>query len=691
VEVTLKDSTDIRNLAFLSHAGAGKTSLAEAMLYNAKTVDRLGRIEEGTTTLDFEPQEISRKMSLNLSVATFNWKEALINLLDAPGYFDFVGDTLASCRAVDSSILLVDATVGTEPGTERMWECSQQNGLSKMIFINKMGKESADFYKSLETAKAMGGNVIVPLQLPIGAADNFSGIVDLLRLKAYSFSNGGSKAVEVPDDLSGKVEEFRKSLIESIAEKDDALLESYFDTGELSASDMLRVLRESVSRGELVPVLCGDAYLTRGVDLLMDAVYELLPSPGQFPPIVGKLPDSEKDVERKREDGDPLSCFAFKSTSEPHVGDLIYIRVYSGKLEPGTTVFNANKGTTEKINQIYSAVGKRRKEVTSLPSGQIGVLVKLRDTKAGDTLCTKEHPIVFPSIEFPRPFTSVAILPKGKGDEEKLSTALTKLSEEDPTFKAEYDTELKQILAHGIGELHLDVKLERLEQRFGVAVDIAKPKIPYRETLTRSTEVQGKYKKQSGGRGQYGDVWIRIEPTEKGGGFEFVNKIVGGAIPSKYIPAVEKGVKEALRQGVLAGYPTVDVKITLYDGSFHDVDSSDIAFQIAGSMAFKKGALQCSPILLEPILEVEVFVPESDMGQVIGDLNSRRGKISSMEQEGRLRKIKALVPRAEMYKYSAQLKTMTQGRGLFTQKFGFYEEVPRELQDKVVKESTKEE
>jgi elongation factor G len=560
-----------------------------------------------------------------------------------------------------------------------------------MIFINKMGKESADFHKSFETAKAMGGNVVVPLQLPIGAADNFSGIVDLLRLKAYSFSDGGSKAMEIPDDLSDKVEEFRKSLIESIAEKDDALLESYFDTGELSASDMLRVLRESVSRGELVPVLCGDAYLNRGVDLLMDSVYELLPSPGQFPPIVGKLPDSEKDAERKREDSDPLSCFAFKSTSEPHVGDLIYIRVYSGKLEPGTTVFNANKGTTEKINQIYSAVGKRRKEVTSLPSGQVGVLVKLRDTKAGHTLCTKEQPIVFPSIEFPRPFTSVAIVPKGKGDEEKLSTALAKLSEEDPTFKAEYDTELKQILAHGIGELHLDVKLERLEQRFGVAVDIAKPKIPYRETLTRSAEVQGKYKKQSGGRGQYGDVWIRIEPQGKGAGFEFVNKIVGGAIPSKYIPAVEKGVKEALRQGVLAGYPTVDVKITLYDGSFHDVDSSDIAFQIAGSMAFKKGALQCGPILLEPILEVEVFVPESDMGQVIGDLNSRRGKISSMAQEGRLRKIKALVPKAEMYKYSAQLNTMTQGRGLFTQKFGFYEEVPRELQDKVVKESTKEE
>lgn len=686
----MKDSVEVRNFTLLSHAGAGKTSLAEAMLYKAKAIDRLGRIDEGNTTLDYEPQEISRKMSMNLAIATFEWKGTLVNLLDPPGYFDFVADTLASCRVADNCILLVDATMGAEPGTERVWEYSEKEGLPKIFFINKMKKENADFFKSLESIKNIFGQSIVPLQLPIGAGDNFSGVVDLLRSKAYSFSDGSTKAVEIPKELTERVEEFRKGLIEAVAEKDDALLEKYFDTGELPLSDALKVLKTSILRRELVPVFCGDAYLNLGVDLLLDAVLELFPSPSEFPPAKGKLPNSEKETERKREKEEPLSCFVFKTTSEPHVGDLTYVRVYSGILEPGTTVLNANKGVLEKVNQIYLATGKQRKEVTSLLAGQIGVLVKLKETKSGHTLCSKEHPIIFPSIELPEPFTSVAIIPKGKGDEEKLTTALTKLSEEDPTFRAEYDTELKQVLAHGIGELHLDVKLERLAKRFGVAVDIAKPKIPYRETVTRSTEVQGKYKRQSGGRGQYGDVWIRIEPLKRGTGFEFVDKIVGGTIPSKYIPAVEKGIKEAMREGVLAGYPVVDVKITLYDGSFHEVDSSDIAFQIAGSMAFKKGALQCNPILLEPILEVEVFVPESDMGQVIGDLNARRGKIVSMEQVGKLRKIKALVPKAEMYKYSTQLKTMTQGRGLFTQKFAFYEEVPRELQDKIVRETKKE-
>ncbi len=687
----MKESTDVKNFVLLSHAGAGKTSLAEAMLYDAKAIDRLGRIDEGNTTLDYEPQEASRKMSLSLAVAAFEWKGTVINLLDSPGYLDFVADTLTSCRVADNCIVLVDATMGIEPGTERVWEQSEREKLPRMVFLNKMKKENADFFKSFENIKNTFGGSIVPLQLPIGVGDNFSGIVDLLKLKAYSFSDGGIKAIEIPEELSGKVEEFRKILIESVAEKDDALLEKYFDTGELPSADISKVFKNSVARRELVPVLCGDAYLNWGVDLLMDTVLELFPSPNEFPPAKGRLPDSEKELERKREKGEPLSCFVFKNQSEPHVGDLTFVKVYSGTLEPGTTVFNANTGMTEKVNQVYLATGKQRREVTSLPSGQIGVLLKLKDTKPGHTLCLKEQPIIFPPIEFPEPFTSVAIAPKGKGDEEKLSTALTKLSEEDPTFKSEYDSELKQVLAYGIGEFHLDAKLERLAQRFGVAVYISKPKIPYRETITRSIEVQGKYKKQSGGRGQYGDVWIRMEPLAKGTGFEFVNKIVGGAIPSKYVPAVEKGIKEAMREGVLASCPVVDLKVTLYDGTFHDVDSSDIAFQIAGSMAFKKGTLQCSSILLEPMLEVEVFVPEGDMGQVIGDLNSRRGKISSMEQVGKLKKIKALVPKAEMYKYSTQLKTMTQGRGLFSQKFSFYEEVPRELQDKIVKEIKKEE
>ncbi len=687
----MKGNTDVRNFALLSHAGAGKTSLAEAMLYTAKAIDRLGRIEEENTTLDYEPQETSRKMSLNLAIASFEWKGILVNLLDSPGYFDFVADTLSACRVADNCIVLVDAAMGMEPGTERVWEHAEREKLPRILFMNKMKKENADFFKSFQNIKAAFGNCIVPLQLPIGTGNDFSGVVDLLKLKAYSFSDGSSKTIEIPGDMSSKVEEFRKSLIESVAEKDDALLEKYFDTGELSLSDISKVLKDSVAIRELVPVLCGDAYLNWGVDLLMDTARELLPSPSEFPPVKGRLPDSEKEVERKREHDEPFSCFVFKSTSEPHVGDLTYVRVYSGTLDPGTTVFNGNSAMTEKVNQIYIPIGKQRKEVHSLQAGQIGVLVKLKETKTGHTLCSKEHPILFSPVEFPEPFTSAVILPKGKGDEERLSTALTKLSGEDPTFRSHYDKELRQLLVYGIGELHLDVKLEKLAQKYGVVVDAAKPKIPYRETLTRPTEVQGKYKKQSGGRGQYGDVWIKIEPKQKGTGFEFVNKIVGGSIPSKYVPAVEKGVRGAMQEGILSGYPVVDISVTLYDGSFHDVDSSDIAFQIAGSMAFKKGTLQCNPILLEPILEVEVFVPESDMGQVIGDLNSRRGKISNMEQAGKLRKVKALVPEAEMYRYSTQLKTMTQGRGLFAQKFGFYEEVPRELQDKIVNEIKKEE
>jgi len=689
--VALKDSAEVRNIVLLSHAGAGKTSLAEAMLYRAKVVDRLGRVDEGNTALDYDPQEITRRMSLNLAIATFEWKGILIDLLDTPGYVDFVADILASCRVADNCIILLDATVGAEPGTERVWEYAERAGLSRMFFVNKMKKENADFFKTLNGVKSVLGQSIVPLQIPIGTGEGFVGVVDLLRLKAYSFSDGGLKSIEIPDELGQTVDELRKSLIESVAEKDDTLLEKYLDTGELPAPDMMAVLKNSINRRELAPVLCGDAYLNLGIDMLMETVVELLPSPDQFSPIRGTVPDSEKEQERRRQQDEPLCSFVFKSTAEPHVGDLSYVRVYSGVLEPGTVVLNSSTGVTEKVNQVYVTTGKQRREVSSLPAGHIGMLVKLKETSSGHTLCAKEHPIVLPPIQFPEPFTSVAIIPKGKGDEERLNSALAKLAEEDHTFRSEYDTELKQVLAHGIGELHLDVKLERLAQKFGVEVDVAKPKIPYRETITKSTEVQGKYKKQSGGRGQYGDVWIRVEPLNRGDGFEFQNKIVGGAIPSKYIPAVEKGVKEAMREGVLAGYPVVDMKITLYDGSFHEVDSSDIAFQIAGSMAFKKAALQCNPILLEPISEVEVFVPDSDMGQVMGDLNARRGKIVNMEQEGKLRKIKALVPKAEMYKYSTQLKTMTQGRGLFAQRFASYEEVPRELQDKVVREAKKEE
>jgi elongation factor G len=560
-----------------------------------------------------------------------------------------------------------------------------------MIFVNKMGKDNSDFLKCFSTAREVFGTAVVPLQVPIGSGSKFTGVVNLLELKGYSFAGSDVKATDVPEEMKGQVDELRNMLIESVAEKDDALLEKYFESGELPTEDVSRVLKDAVARREIVPVLCGDALQNWGSGLLLDAMLELFPSPDQLAPVKGTLPDSDKEVERKRSGDEPLSCFVFKTASEPHVGELTYVRVYSGTLEPGTTVFNGNNGSPEKINQLYLPCGKQRKEVTSLQAGQLGVLVKLKDTKPNHTLHAKDHPIVLPPIEFPEPFTSVAIVPKGKGDEEKLSSAIAKLAGEDPTFRTEFDSELRQLLAYGIGELHLDVKLQRLEQRYGVGVDTAKPKIPYRETLTQTSEVQGKYKKQSGGRGQYGDVWVKIEPMDKGGGFEFVNKIVGGAIPSKYIPAVEKGIKEAMKEGVLAGYPTVDVRITLYDGSFHDVDSSDIAFQIAGSMAFKKGAVQCGPIILEPILQIEVFVPETDMGQVIGDLNSRRGKVSNMEQVGRLRKIKAIVPQAEMYKYSAQLKTMTQGRGLFTQEFGFYEQLPRELQDNVVREATKEE
>ena len=669
----MKKCSGIRNFALVSHGGAGKTSLAEAMLFNSKTVDRLGRVDEGNTALDYSEDEKARKISINLAVASFEWNGVLCNLVDTPGYADFIGDVVSAIRAVDCAVVLLDASAGVEVGTERVWELSSKQSLPKLIFVNKLKKENGDYFKCYEQAKKSFGNKVIPLQIPLGSETGFKAIVDLIRAKAYEY-NDGRKETEIPEDFKPKVEEFRKVLIESVAEKDDQLLEKYLNGEILSEEEIISGIKLGLVKNELTPLLCGDAYYNIGIDLLLEAILTYLPPP--------------EDVHKM--EGEIFSSFVFKTISEPHVGELAYIRIFSGTLEPGVEVLNSKKGVIEKINQIYILKGKERVEVKNLPTGSIGVLVKLKDTKTGDTLSDKNYKTVFPAIDFPPPSTSIAIIPKSKGDEEKVSVGLSKLSEEDPTFKSEYDPELKQTLVLGLGELHLEIILAKLKSKFGVSVDTAKPKIPYRETVRKSVKVQGKYKRQSGGRGQYGDTWIKLEPLPRGAGFEFVKKIVGGAIPSKFIPAVEKGIREAANEGVLAGYPVVNVRATLYDGTFHPVDSSDIAFKIAGSMAFRKGQEQSGSILLEPVMEVEVIVPDEYMGQTIGDLNSRRGRIQSMDQAGKLRKIRAYVPQSEMYKYSTQLRSMTQDRGSFSQKFAYYEQVPKEITERVVAESKKE-
>lgn len=684
---------DIRNIALVSHQTVGKTSLAEAILYSAGGSNRLGNVDDGTTSSDYNTDEIERKISIATSVLHCIWNDKKINVIDVPGYADFFGEVKSGLRVADLAVILINAVAGIEVGTDAVWDILEENNTPRMFFVNRQDKEHAKFDNALSFLREAYGNKVTAMQFPVNEGEEFDSISDLLQMKKITFNkdnNGKFSVSDIPGDLAGKAEELREQLIEKVAESDDEVLESYFENGELTPEEFAKGLSKGIADGNIYPVLCGAATKNMGTHQLLDLVTTFGPSPLTFSPIIGRKPDSIEEIELDVNQTAPLSALIFKTVSERHVGELSLVRVYSGTLSSGNEVANTVQGSTEKIGQIYLLNGKNRNEVGNLKAGDIGALVKLKSSHTGDTLCGKKNPVVLPEIEFPTPLLGIAVTPKSKGDEEKISTGLATLHEVDPSFVVEIDPELHQTVVSGQGELHLAIIMNRLKERFGVDVEQKKPKIPYRETITAKASEKYRHKKQTGGAGQFAEVWMRIEPKPRGEGFEFENKVVGGSISSVFIPSVEKGVRQVLTEGALAGYTIVDVKATVYDGKEHPVDSKDIAFQIAGREVFKMAILNAKPILLEPIYDVEIKVPEDFMGDVMGDLSSRRGKILGMDSAGRFQLIKAQVPLAELYKYSTTLRSLTQGRASHRQKLSHYQPLPKELVSKVIDEAAAE-
>lgn len=664
----------IRNVAVVAHGGAGKTSLTEALLFNAGATKRLGRVDEGNTVTDYHPEEIKRKVTINTSLAPCEWQDQKINILDTPGYADFFGDVVAALRVADGLIVVLDAVAGVEVQTEVVWEYADAKKLPRLTYINKMDRENANFTKVLEDMRARLNGHIVPLQFPIGAAETFSGIIDLLSLKAHTYAPDGSyQESEIPAGYQEEIAPYREQLIEAAAEGDDELLMKYLEGEELSPSEIRRGLQQAVRAGKVIPVLCGSALKNMAVRPLLDMILDFLPSPDV---AQGK---SGADLEKE-----PLAALVFKTLADPYVGRLNIFRVYGGVLKSNSTIYNAQKEAEEKIGQVFILQGKNQIPVDEIRPGDLGAVAKFQFTTTGDTLTTKANPQQLEGITFPEPSLPVAIKPKSKGDEDKLSNALARLLEEDPTLRLSKNTETRETILTGMGEMHLDITLERLQRKFGVEVEMSTPKVPYRETIRATvTRVEGKHKKQTGGHGQYGHVFIDMEPLPDKE-FVFEEKIFGGAVPRQYIPAVEKGIRESMQEGILAGYPVTNIKVTLVDGSYHTVDSSEMAFKIAANIAFRKAMEQAKPVLLEPVMNVEVTVPEQFMGDIIGDLNGRRGRVMGMEPQGKNQTIRAQVPLSEMYRYAIDLKSITQGRGHFRMDFAQYEEVPANIAEKII-------
>lgn len=686
------DVNKIRNVAVIAHGGAGKTSLVEAMLFDSGSIDRLGSVEDGNTTTDFEPEEISRRITIISSPGFCNWDGYRINIIDTPGSINFIEDARGSLRVVDGVVVIVSAISGVKAETEKVWKYASEYEIPRIVFINKMDKESANFFNALNELSKSFGLEGVPLDIPMGSGESFEGIINLLDMKAYGFSGGHPPRMDesdIPSNMLSEAQEYRKKLVEKIAESDDSLLEKYLEGGELTQEEIIKGIKEGSFSQKFIPVACGSAVKNIGIPQLLDAILLCIPAPSDLTrifPVKGKNPKNETESQRNADGKEPFSAYVFKTIVDPYAGKLSLFRVYSGILRADSTVLNATTGTKERIGQVFYLLGKKQIPANTLGPGEIGVVAKLRETNTGDTLCDDTHPIVFEKVKFAEPIISYAIAPKSKGDEEKVSIGLSRILEEDPTLKFHRDEETKEMILSGMGQVHLEVALERLKRKFGVEVIMKTPKIPYKETIKASSKAQGKYKKQSGGRGQYGDCWVEIEPLPRGGGYEFIDKIVGGVIPQQYRPAVEKGIVETMKEGILAGYPVVDMKVKLYDGSYHTVDSSEMAFKIAGSMALKKAFQDAKPVLLEPIMKVEVTTPDEMLGAVIGDLNSKRGKVQGVEAQGRNQKITALVPMAEMLTYANQLHSLTSGRGLYSMEFSHYEEVPAHLAQKIIAE-----
>ena len=678
------DIAKIRNIGFAGHGGVGKTSLVEAILFACGAVNRLGKVEDGTTTTDFDPDEIKRKISLNTAVAYCDWKGHRLNLVDTPGYGDFVADARGGLRVVGGAVIVVDGVAGVQVQTEKVWKFANEYGLPRVVVINRLDRERADFFRTLESLQKRLKGRLCPLQVPVGSEAGFTGVVDLVAMKAYTTTGGKTTETEIPGELMDTAKSYREKLVEAVAETDDDLLAKYLEEGSLAEPEMVAALRKAVAAGTLVPVLVASATRAIGVQPLLDLIIHEFPSPADQGEVDGIDPKSKSAATRAPDPKAPLAALVFKTVTDPHVGKLSLFRVYSGTLKADSQVFNSTRETRERVGHIGWLQGKTQKPVESLGPGEIGVVAKLKDTLTGDTLCDEARPVVLPAIVFPEPSISFSIQPKSRGDEDKISTALHRMEEEDPTLHHHFDPETKQLLVSGIGQLHVEVTVERMKRKYNVDVTVLPPRIPYKETVKGRAEVQGKYKKQTGGRGQYGDVWLKVEPLQRGGGFEFVDDIFGGAVPRNYIPSVEKGVRECMKRGILAGYPIVDLKVSLYDGSYHDVDSSDMAFQIAASMGLQKGFMEAKPILLEPIMNVEVTAPAENAGDVIGDLNGRRGRIVGMEPEGEVVQVRAQAPMAEMLTYESTLRSMTGGRGGYSMEFSHYEELPAQLAEKVI-------
>ncbi|RBR27910.1 elongation factor G [Enterococcus cecorum] len=679
-----------RNIGIMAHIDAGKTTVTERILYYTGKIHKIGETHEGASQMDWMEQEQERGITITSAATTAQWKGHRINIIDTPGHVDFTVEVERSLRVLDGAVTVLDAQSGVEPQTETVWRQATTYGVPRIVFANKMDKIGADFLYSVRTLRDRLQANAHPIQLPIGAEDSFTGIIDLVKMKAEIYTNDLGTEIEeteIPEDYRELAEEWREKLVEAVAETDEELTMKYLEGEEITEQELKEGIRRATTAVEFYPVLCGSAFKNKGVQLLLDAVIDYLPSPLDIPAIKGIDPKTDEEVTRPADDSAPFSALAFKVMTDPFVGRLTFFRVYSGVLESGSYVQNATKGKRERVGRILQMHANSRSEISEVYAGDIAAAVGLKDTTTGDTLCDEKNLVILESMEFPEPVIQVAIEPKSKADQDKMSIALQKLSEEDPTFRAETNQETGETIIAGMGELHLDIIVDRMRREFKVEANVGAPQVSYRETFRSATQAEGKFVRQSGGKGQYGHVWIEFTPNEEGAGFEFENAIVGGVVPREYIPAVEVGLKDAMENGVLAGYPMVDIKAKLYDGSYHDVDSSETAFRVAASMALRAAAKKANPVILEPIMAVEVVVPEEYLGDVMGHVTARRGRVEGMEARNNSQVVRAMVPLAEMFGYATTLRSATQGRGVFTMTFDHYEDVPKSVQEEIIKKN----
>jgi elongation factor G len=677
-----------RNIGIMAHIDAGKTTTTERILYYTGVTYKIGEVDEGTAVMDWMVQEQERGITITSAATTCLWKDYKINIIDTPGHVDFTIEVERSLRVLDGAVAVFDSVAGVEPQSETVWRQADKYGVPRIAFMNKMDRVGADFFMSVNSMIERLGASPVPIQIPIGAEDEFRGPIDLVRMKAVYFDDEtlGAKYTEgdVPDKLMPYALEYREKMLEALSDVDENIMEKFLGREEISIDEIKAAIRKGTLDMKLTPVICGSAFRNKGVQLLLDTIVDYLPSPFDIPPVIGIMPGDGSKIIRHAEDNEPFSAIAFKVMTDPFVGQLTFIRVYSGVLSAGSYVYNSTKDVKERVGRLLKMHANKREEIKEISAGDIAAVVGLKSTLTGDTLCDEKNPVILESIEFPEPVMAVAIEPKTKADQEKLSQSLAKLAQEDPSFRVSFNEDTGQTIISGMGELHLEIIVDRLLREFKVGANVGKPQVAYKETIRTVSKAEGKFVRQSGGRGQYGHVYIKIEPLETDKGFEFVNEIVGGTIPREYIPAVGKGIKEALERGILAGYPVVDIRATLYDGSYHEVDSSEMAFKIAGSMAFREAAKKAKPVILEPIMSIEVVSPEEYMGDVIGDISSRRGKIQNIERRGNAQVIKSHAPLSEMFGYATDLRSKTQGRATYTMQFSHYEEVPKGVSEGII-------